>query len=88
MQNRCMRTTINLADETHEFLQYYASVRGLTLSAAADELIRKAQAPAPPPIEVHRNEFGFPIFPPSGRVLTSEMVKTMEEDEFDPRKFA
>jgi hypothetical protein len=82
-----MRTTITLSDETHDFALYYARVRGLTLSAAIDELIRKAEAgPAPKP-EIRRAPDGFPLLPPSGRVITSEMVKKLEEEDFDPRKF-
>ena len=67
---------------------YYARARGITLSAAIDELIRKAQtAPASKP-EIRHSPDGFPMFPPSGRVITSEMVKKLEEEEFDPKKFA
>ena len=44
MHNRSMRTTITLNDETHEFASYYARARGLTLSAAIDELIQKAES--------------------------------------------
>ena len=84
-----MRTTITLADETHEFAMYYANARGLTLSAAIDELIRKAQAPPKPeePI-IFRSANGFPMFPPKGGTLTPEMVKKLEEEDFDPEKFA
>jgi hypothetical protein len=84
-----MRTTITLADETHEFASYYARARGLTLSAAIDELIRKAEvAPASKPKIVFSPD-GFPMFPPSGsgRTITEEMVKKLEEEEFDPKKF-
>ena len=84
-----MRTTVTLDDETHEFVAYYARVKGISLGAAIDELIRKAQSapPAPRP-EVFRSPNGFPMFPPTGRTITSEMVKQLEEDEFDPEKFA
>ena len=90
MQNGGMRTTITLTDETHEFASYYARARGLTLSAGIEELIRKAEAaPASKPEIVFSPE-GFPMFPPSGngRVITSEMVKKIEEEEFAPEKFA
>jgi hypothetical protein len=80
-----MRTTITLDDETHTFASYYAQARGLTLSAAIDELIHKAQA-APPDIRYSPN--GFPMFPPTGRTITDEMVKQLAEDEFDSEKFA
>jgi hypothetical protein len=84
-----MRTTITLNDETHAFASYYAHARGLTLSAAIDELIRKAEkAPvAEPKPEIIWSEDGIPMFPPTGKVLTSEMVKRLEEEEFDPKKF-
>jgi len=84
-----MRTTITLADETHDFVTYYANARGLSISAAIDELIRKAQA-APPPakIEFERSPNGLPLLPRTGRTITCEMVKKLEEEEFDPKKFA
>jgi hypothetical protein len=89
MQNGIMRTTITLNDETHEFAAYYARVRGLTLSAAIDELIRKAQAPSPPEKpDIRIGPNGLPMFPPTGRTITAEMVKKLEEEEFDPKNFA
>jgi hypothetical protein len=89
MQNGEMRTTITLTDETHDFASYYARVRGITLSAAIEELIRKAEtAPQPPASEISYSEIGLPLLPPSGRTITTEMVKKLEEDEFDPAKFA
>jgi hypothetical protein len=90
MQNKGMRTTITLNDETHAIASYYARARGLTLSAAIDELIRKVQAKPEPKPEMVFSPDGFPMFPPSGtgRVITGEMVKRLEEDEFDPKKFA
>jgi hypothetical protein len=85
-----MRTTITLKDETHAFANYYARARGLTLSAAVDELIRKAQGEPEPKLEIVFSPDGFPMFPPSGsgRLITDEMVKKLEEEEFDPKKFA
>lgn len=78
-----MRTTIALDDETHEFAAYYARVRGLTLSAAIDELIRKAQAPAKPAEpEIRRGPNGLPLLPRTGRTITCEMVKQLSEDDF------
>jgi hypothetical protein len=84
-----MRTTITLTDETHTFASYYAQARGLTLSAAIDELIRKAQAPLlPAPPEIFYSPSGLPMFPPSGGIVTAAMVKNIEEEEFDPKAFA
>ena len=84
-----MRTTITLKDETHTFASHYAHARGLTLSAAIDELVRKAQVPlssAPP--EICYSPSGLPMFPPGGGVVTAAMVKNLEEEEFDPKAFA
>jgi len=85
-----MRTTITLDGNSHEFASYYARARGLTLSAAIDELIRKAQAAPERKPEIVFSPDGFPMFPPSGtgRVITDETVKQLEEEEFDPEKFA
>jgi hypothetical protein len=84
-----MRTTVTIDDETHEFVSYYARAKGSSLGAAIDELIRKAQsAPPPPPPEILRSPNGLPMFPPTGRTITSEMVKKLEEEEFDPKNFA
>jgi len=81
-----MRTTITLNDETHEFAAYYARVRGLSLSAAIDELIKKAQNPPlrkEPDIRTGPN--GLPMFRPTGRTITAEMVKKIEAEEYDPK---
>lgn len=60
----------------------------MTLSAAIEELIRKAQEGPKPKPDIRRGPNGFPMFPPTGRTITSEMVKKLEEEEFDPKKFA
>jgi hypothetical protein len=77
-----MRTTITLDDETHEFASYYAHARGLSLSAAIDELIRKAQAAPPEPKPKFRHSpNGLPLLPKTGRVITCEMVRALSEDD-------
>ena len=84
-----MRTTIALDDKAHEFASIYANAKGITLGAAISELIRKAEAaPVPLAPEIEFSEIGLPIFPPTGRTITSEMVKKIEEEEYDPAKFA
>jgi hypothetical protein len=83
-----MRTTITLKNETHTFASHYANARGLTLSAAIDELIRKAKAaPAPKPEICFSPLSGLPMFPPGGGTITAKMVKEIEEEEFDPKLF-
>jgi hypothetical protein len=75
-----MRTTVNLDDEVHQFASIYASARGITLGAAIGELIRKAEAmPAPEP-EIRRSASGLAMFPPTGKVLTAQMVKEAESE--------
>jgi len=88
MHNGAMRTTITLDDETHEFAAYYARTRGISLSTAINELIRKAET-APPPIpKLEYSDIGLPMLPRTGRTITCEMVKELSEDEYDPAKFA
>jgi hypothetical protein len=83
-----MRTTITLNNETHAFASYYAHARGLTLSAAIDELIHKAQAaPKFKPEICFSPNSGLPMFPPRDGTITAEMVKKIEEEEFDPKLF-
>lgn len=79
-----MRTSINFDDDVHFFASVYAKAKGIGLSAAVNELIRKAEkAPPAPTPEIVRSESGFPMFPPTGRVITSEMVKKALEDDLD-----
>jgi hypothetical protein len=84
-----MRTTITLDEDTHEFATIYAQAKGISLSAAINELIQTAQeakeAPKPAP-ELLRGPNGLPMFPPAGGRLTAEMIKKFEEEEFDPKK--
>ena len=88
MQDDLMRTTITLDDETHDFVIYYAHAKGISISAAINELIRKAESgPVSPPqhFEFERSPNGLPLLPRTGRTITSEMVKRLEEEEFDPK---
>ncbi len=84
MQNERMRTTITLDDEIHEFASVYAQARGMTLSAAINELIRKAESAPAPPVQIEYSPNGLPRFPRTGHVLTAEMVKAAQEDDLEP----
>lgn len=56
-----------------------------------NELIRKAElkpAATPERFEFERSPNGLPLLPRTGRTITAEMVKQLEEEEFDPKKFA
>lgn len=82
-----MRTTITLDDDVHEFVAIYARARGISLSAAIGELIRKAEAAPPAEPDIRWSKSGLPMFPPTGRTITAEMVKKLEEEEFGPEAF-
>jgi hypothetical protein len=81
-----MRTTINLDQEVYEIATLYARGRGLTLSKAMNEMVRKATSPEQegslsPRLMWAPN--GLLIARPTGRVITNEMVKAaLKEDEY------
>jgi hypothetical protein len=77
-----MRTNVTLDEDVHQFASIYARAKGITLGAAIGELIRKAEATPPPAPDIRRSASGLPMFPPTGRVLTSQMVQEAES-EFD-----
>jgi hypothetical protein len=78
-----MRTSVTLDDDVHDFVFSYAHGRGITLSAALNELIRKAEAAPAPTAEIRRSPNGFPLLPRTGQGITSEMVKKYSEDDFE-----
>lgn len=80
-----MRTTITMDEDVHEFVSIYAAAKGITLSAAVGELIRKAQSAPAPAHLVRRLPNGFPVFAPGGKTITNEIVKQIEEEEFGPQ---
>jgi hypothetical protein len=75
-----MRTNVNLDDDAHLFASIYAGAKGITLSAAISELIRKAEAIPPPPPDLSRSATGLLCFPPRGNVITTEMVRKIENE--------
>ncbi len=75
-----MRTSINLDDDVYEFASQYAAGRGLTLSAAINEVFRRVTMPSDDsPFVTLPN--GLTVFASRGRPITSEMVKAAQEDE-------
>lgn len=58
-----MRTTITIDDKVHEFVTYYARAKGLTMSAAIGELVRKAECAPEPDPDIRQSLNGFPMFP-------------------------
>lgn len=82
-----MRTTVNLDDDVHEKASVYAEANGISLSNALNELVRKSEMPRIEEPLLVFSEAGFPMFPPTGGRITSEMIKKIEEEEFDPKNF-
>ncbi len=78
-----VRTNVNIADDAREFAMVYADAKGMTLGDAITELIREAQRVRGERRvrRFARSSVGFPMFPPSGRKLTTEQVRRAEEDE-------
>lgn len=79
-----MRTNVNIADDARQYAAAYAHARGIPLGDAITDLIRKAQSATEPPGKPRRFErssAGFPVFPDTGRTITSEMVREAEEDD-------
>jgi hypothetical protein len=83
-----MRTSVTLDEDVHEFASSYAHGRGISLSAALNELVRKAESAPTPEPDIRIGPNGLPMFPPTGGIITSELVKKLDEEEFDPKKFA
>jgi len=76
-----MRTTVTLDPDVYSFTSAYAGAKGLTLSAAISELLRRAQqVPEPSSGKLKLNEFGYYVIT-GGDKLTPEMVKELSEDE-------
>jgi len=79
-----MRTTINLDSEAHHFASIYADAKGITLSAAISELIRRAEQASEPEADkssrLQMGPHGFLIIAGVGKPITPEMVKEASED--------
>ena len=80
-----MRTSITLAEDAYQLATLYAKGRGVTLSTAISEMVRKGAAPSrssSPPLRLKRAPNGLLLFGKKGRVITPEMVKAaLEEDD-------
>ena len=81
-----VRTNVNIADDVRDFVAVYANAKGITLGDAITELIRKAQSAEAVEAETPkfaRSSTGFPIFPRSGRTITTEIVKKAEKYDLE-----
>jgi hypothetical protein len=79
-----MRLTVNLDPDVYGFTSAYAGAKGITLSAAVSELLRRAeQAPEPEDNSprLKTSTHGYLVITGTGNALTPEMVKETSEDE-------
>ena len=84
VHNEGMRFTVSLDADVYSFTSAYAGAKGITLSAAIGELIRRAElAPelGSDSPRLKMNEHGYLVIAATGNVLTPEMVKEASEDE-------
>jgi hypothetical protein len=80
----CIRLTINLDPDVYSYTSAYAGAKGITLSAALGELVRRAeQTPQPgsdsPKLKM--NEHGYLEIAETSDPITPQMVKEAAEDE-------
>jgi hypothetical protein len=78
-----MRLTVNLDPEVHDFISAYANGKGITLSGAMNELLRRAEEESETgiiPGRLRIDEHGYLVVAANGHILTPEMVKELSED--------
>ena len=76
--------TVNLDSDVYSFTSAYAGAKGITLSAALSELVRRAEQVPEPGSEsprLKKSPHGYLVIGGTGDVLTPEMVKEVSEDE-------
>jgi hypothetical protein len=79
-----MRLTVNLDPDVYSFTSAYAGAKGITLSAAISELVRRAERAPQPGSDsprLKKGPHGYLVVAATGDVLTPEMVKAASEDE-------
>lgn len=79
-----MRMTVNLEPDVYSFAKAYAGGKGISLSAAISELVRRAEKA--PELEelsprLKRGPHGYLIIAGTGHPITPQMVKEAAEDE-------
>ena len=79
-----MRMTVNLDADVYSFTSAYAGAKGITLSAAIGELIRRAEQVPEPGNDSPRlktSPHGYLVIGGTDDLLTPEMVKKTAEDD-------
>ena len=76
-----MRTTIDLPDDLHRQAVSIARDTSRTLSETVADLVRRALEPGPANAEITRStRTGLPVVH-LGRMITTEDVRTLEDDD-------
>jgi hypothetical protein len=79
-----MRMSINIDADVYSFASAYADAKGISISAAISELVRRAEQVPELVSDSQRlktSPFGYLVIAGTGNVLTPEMVKDALEDE-------
>ena len=79
-----MSVTVDLEPDVCAFAQAYAGGKGISLSAAVSEIVRRAERTPEPEVKPSRLKMGphgYLIVADNGHVITPEMVKEASEDE-------
>jgi hypothetical protein len=79
-----MRLTVNLDADVYSFASAYAGAKGISLSAAISELVRRAEHAPTTESKSRRlrtSPHGYLVIAGTGDALTPEMVKEASEDE-------
>ncbi len=78
-----MRTSINLDADVYSFASAFADAKGITLSAAISELVRRGGKAAEPGIDSRRlkaSPHGYLVVAATGDAITPEMVRDASEE--------
>ena len=85
VHNYTMRTSITLEADVYHFASAYAGAKGITLSAAISELVRRAEQMAEAPVStstrLKTSPRGYLVRAKTGTVITPDMVKEASEDD-------
>lgn len=77
------RRNLNIAADAYAIASTYASARGISISRAVSELVRRAEhAPEPPSPLLKTDDYGLLVKARADRGrVTSAMVKKLSEDD-------
>lgn len=76
------RRNLNIDSDSYSIAEIYAKARGISVSAAVSELLRRAEeAPAPPSPLLTTNRLGLPIVSRFGRVVDRTIARRIADGE-------